>query len=1063
MLQFNFLSMALFLTGIIAFILALISNRKINSGVSRIFSLLMLSFFLYSMGYGFELLYKELSCKLFWVKVQYAGISFIPALWLIFALSYSSRDRWLQKPFLAVYLAIPLLTLALKITDEAHNLIYQTAGVAEAAGLSILVFTRGPWYLVNSLYMIAALVAGLILILKTLVASPSIYKPRIRIILAGALIPITAFFAYLFFNPPIDLTPFAFFFTGILSFAGLAKLKILELMPVARSAAVESMQDGFMVIDNYGRIADVNNSFLKMLSLNGKKVLGQPYEKALDAFPGIKELCRESKAGGKISTGGKAFFDVRVTPVKNLNGQTLGKLAIFQDVSIQTAAEKTLERNEKFRRLLVDTAAKLINITHEKAKSAVNEALAAAGKFTGVDRAYIFRYNYEKRTASNIYEWCAEGVTPQKENLQDIPFEEAPEFLISHRRGKIIYIQDVSGMPSESSLKALLEKQGIKTLITLPMLCGGKCIGFAGLDAVREKRTFTNEEIDLLKVLAEIFTNTEMHIRKDAELKESQGRYNLFFDNAPLGIVHMDKNGEILKVNKKFAALIGAPEEKITGINVRQQIQDVNMKQLIKDASEGKTGYYEGLYVSVTTGKSVYIKAVAKSILDDRGDITGAMGIFEDITDKKRTEEQLRYDALHDPLTRLANRALLMDRLERVILRSKRKPADHFILMFLDLDDFKKVNDSLGHAQGDNLLRDAAKRLAGCLRPEDTLARLGGDEFAILLEALPEFELGTRIAKRILTAMQKPFELARHKISTTVSIGICHSSEDIEGANEYLRNADMAMYQAKKEGKNRFAYFSPSMHEKVVKKLTEETYLWETVKNKQLSIFYQPMVELDTETVVGYEALLRWNHPEKGLLMPGDFIPLAEETGLIVSIGEWVLENACRQKWILDKRGKSLLNLHINISARQLYSEDIVAKLGIILRTTGFPAESLCLEITESILMSQNMAQVIMKLKSMGLKIFIDDFGTGFSSLSYLHRYPVDGIKIDKTFVARMLNSKSDSEIVRAIIALGQALQMPVTAEGVETREQAEYLKKLECRFAQGFLWGLPAEITGEN
>lgn len=310
--------------------------------------------------------------------------------------------------------------------------------------------------------------------------------------------------------------------------------------------------------------------------------------------------------------------------------------------------------------------------------------------------------------------------------------------------------------------------------------------------------------------------------------------------------------------------------------------------------------------------------------------------------------------------------------------------------------------------------------------------------------------------------MSEPAELAGHKISTTVSIGICHSSEEISEANEYLRNADMAMYQAKKEGKNRFAYFSPAMHETVVKRLTEETYLWETVKNRQLSIFYQPMVELDSEKVVGYEALLRWNHPEKGLLMPGDFIPLAEETGLIVSIGEWVLENACMQKWILAD-GEKALNLHINISARQLYSQDIVAKLREVLKNTSFPPGALCLEITESILMAEEMADILMKLKSMGVKIFIDDFGTGFSSLSYLHRYPIDGIKIDKAFISGMLKSQGDSEIVRAIIALGLALRMPVTAEGVETREQVEFLRTLGCKFAQGFLWGRPAERKDEG
>ncbi|HNS31378.1 MAG TPA: EAL domain-containing protein [bacterium] len=847
------------------------------------------------------------------------------------------------------------------------------------------------------------------------------------------------------------------FMSGILSFTGMFRFRLSELMPAARCAIRENMCDGFLLIDSRGKIADANNTLLKILSQERKNLLGQFFEEALVNFPSIVDVCRQETADTRVSLNNRMFFNVRVMPLKNLNSRYLGKLVLFQDVTEKTVIEKNLQRNEKLRSLLSNLATNFINIPVENMEAAINESLSRIGEFTGLDRVYIFSYDCQKRLASNTYEWCAKGINPCIEKLQNIPFDTVPELLLPHLEGKIIHIPDTRRLPSGSNSRALMEDQQIKTLVTLPMMLGGECSGFVGLDAVREKRELTEEEINLLKILAEIFTNAEKRRKDVLELKESKNRYSLFFENSPLGIVHLDGNGRIIKVNSKFISIIGAPEEKIVGMNTLQDIKDLQMKKCIRNALKGITSSYEGNYTSVITGKSTYIRGTAKSITDG-GIIIGVMGIFEDITDSKQIEEKLRYDALHDSLTNLANRTLLLDRIERAILHNRRKPSDRFILMFLDLDDFKKVNDSLGHSEGDKLLRDVAKKLAGCLRPDDTLARLGGDEFAILLEFLPEFEMGTQIAKRILSAMREPMELSGHMISITASMGICYSSEEISGPNEYLRNADMAMYKAKNEGKNRFAYFSPSMHETVIRKLTEETYLWETVRNKKLSVYYQPLVELQSETTVGYEALLRWIHPEKGLLMPGAFIPLAEETGLIVLIGEWVMEEACRQKWLQRGKKEKPLNLHINISARQLYSRDIILKVRDVIKTTGFPSESLCLEITESILMLQSMADIIVELKGMGVKLIIDDFGTGFSSLSYLHRYPVDGIKIDHSFVSGMLQSRKDAEIVKTIIAMGKTLQMSVTAEGVETKEQADYLKQLGCGFGQGFLWGRPVE-----
>ncbi len=420
-----------------------------------------------------------------------------------------------------------------------------------------------------------------------------------------------------------------------------------------------------------------------------------------------------------------------------------------------------------------------------------------------------------------------------------------------------------------------------------------------------------------------------------------------------------------------------------------------------------------------------------------------------------------------DPLTGLANRVLFMDRLDRLVARSRTHSHRDFAVFFLDVDRFKIINDSLGHVVGDELLLALARRLENALRVDDvvvrsnrehTLARLGGDEFTILLDGVGGAE-AQGIASRLLGAAAEPFRLQGRDVFTSVSIGIVMSAPRYQLAGEMVRDADTAMYQAKALGKARCEVFNESMLAAAERRLQLESELRRGIEHDEFRLHYQPIVALKTGTLTGFEALLRWQHPERGLISPGEFIPTAEETGLIVPIGNWVLSEACRQMRGWDDEfgaGESLI-INVNLSAKQCMHPDLVADVSRILKDTGFPASRLKLEITETVLLehSNQVREVLDRLRAMGVQLGLDDFGIGYSSLSYLQKFPFQTLKIDRSFVSRM-EDPANAEIVRAIIALAAGLEMNVTAEGVETPEQLAGLQELSCQSGQGFYFAKP-------
>ena len=433
-----------------------------------------------------------------------------------------------------------------------------------------------------------------------------------------------------------------------------------------------------------------------------------------------------------------------------------------------------------------------------------------------------------------------------------------------------------------------------------------------------------------------------------------------------------------------------------------------------------------------------------------------------EIANRRRAEALLVYDALHDALTGLPNRTLLVERIEQAIRTARYDSTYQFAVLFIDLDRFKLINDSLGHTIGDELLVAISTRFRHCLRNSDIVARLGGDEFTVLLEGIQDASDATQVAQRILESLCKPFNLKGHTVASSASIGIVMGSTAYESAADLLRDADIAMYHAKETGRACYALFDRELHVQTLKALQIQNDLRQALERQEFILCYQPIVSLSTGKLIGFEALVRWHHPQQGFISPGEFISVAEETGFIIFLGEWVLREACRQmrQWQLQFPLHSPLTISVNISGKQFSQVNFVQQIEQILLETGFDAHLLKLEITESVLMenAQSSTTMLSQIQALGIRLSIDDFGTGYSSLSYLHRLRLDTLKIDRSFVRDVDLSVEKIEIIRTIIALAWNLGMDVVAEGIETKKQLFQLRSLKCEYGQGYLFAKPLD-----
>ena len=543
-------------------------------------------------------------------------------------------------------------------------------------------------------------------------------------------------------------------------------------------------------------------------------------------------------------------------------------------------------------------------------------------------------------------------------------------------------------------------------------------------------------------------------------------RYSLALRVANDGLWEWDLEKNEISYSAKWKSMIGFQDDEI-GQSPNEWFERIHpedhdrVEALINAYLDGTTSNFEIEYrINHFNETYRWMQAKGLAIRTSEGKATMFAGSQTDVTERKLSEEQLIHDALHDTLTGIPNRTLLLDRIRQSLVRRQRYPKTSFAVIFIDLDRFRLVNESLGHVHGDELLILIAQRLKENIPISDTVARLGGDEFSIFLQDIEDAKDASNIAETIQTTFSKPFLLGNREVFASASMGISHSDNNYKNPEEILRDSELAMYRAKRDGKAQNIIFEKKLRHSNLSPIDLDTDLRRALDRNEMELHYQPIISMRDRTISGFEALLRWRHRTRGAISPNEFIPLAEETGLIYELGQWVLMQACEQIaiWNQNKNEEEQLEISINLSSRQFSDPNLVEGIIGNIKESGFNAECLKLEITESALMqnAQRSVNMLNQLKNLNIKVCVDDFGTGYSSLSYLHTFPIDTLKIDRSFVHDMSRNYRNMEIIRTIIMLAHNLKLDVIAEGVETAEQYAQLSALGCQFAQGFYFARP-------
>ena len=784
----------------------------------------------------------------------------------------------------------------------------------------------------------------------------------------------------------------------------------------------ENANDLIYVHDLQGNYLSVNQTAERVigytrdeaLKMNMRQIIAPTHYKRSvrmlkDKFRGAEQTVYELDCVTK--DGDQITLEVNSSLILQ-NGEPVAVQGIARDVTERKHAERALKESEESYRDLFENANDLI-YTHD-----------LSGNFTSLNRTGEIITGFSREEALKM-------------NVSEIV---APDFL---EKARAMTAAKVSGDAPTSYELEIVAKNGQHVFLELStrlILQNGAPVGVQGIGRDITKRK-----------------------RAERSLHNTVSLFISTFESTADGIVVIDPAQErIITFNKKFVEMFNLPPKILDQNDTTKLVEFVskqvknpeeflrNLQQLYSDPLATATDIIE-----FTDGR-IYERYSQPQFMEDKP--VGRVCCFRDITKRRHAEEKLLHYALHDPLTNLPNRAQFMNHLTQAVERSEGNPYARFAVLFLDLDRFKVINDSLGHVIGDKLLVAIADRLSSCIRPGDVVARLGGDEFTILLNRTGGVEEVARVAERLQKKLSEPFKLDNYEVFTTASVGIVISDNILREPDDFLRDADTAMYRAKESGKARFEIFDHEMHIQNINLLQMETDLRYASERGEFEVYYQPIVELETGELKEFEALIRWRHPQRGLVAPTEFIEVAEETGLIIPIGRWILEESCRQIAIWQKKFHFPYAVSVNLSAKQLMHPLLTEQIREILVRTELNPRQLKLEVTESTIMehSEALMGVLSELYALGISFSTDDFGTGYSSLSYLHRFPFERLKIDRSFIKKMSEDKKGAAIVKTILMLGDNLNVEVVAEGIETVRQFELLRSFGCHAGQGYLFSKP-------
>jgi len=945
---------------------------------------------------------------LFWARMAYLGVPFIaPAVYHftieILRIAPQRRNEKTMGWLLAVIFSVMATTSPALVDRVQHYSWGYYARYTTTISVPFLTFFFG--------YLVASLVE----FIRAFPASRGVERKRIRLLLVGFAVAYTGCVDYL---PKFGIDVYPFGYIPLLAFVAIAAIAFrrYDLVAITPSLAapeiIGTMADALFVCDREGRIQFANRAAEKLLGYNSAEIVGKTIEDFLApgddpfaetfrrrSFRNIERLFR-----GK--NGVMVDLMLSIAPVLH-RGDAAGAVIIGRDMREQREAEREVRKAVTLLQSTLDSTADGILVTNE-----LGRILSYNQRFAEMWRldSGILESGDDRRAISYVLDQLVDP----KDFLRTID---------------ALYAQ-----PDAESFELLEFKDGRRF----------------------ERYSIGRRLEDVSETKANIrvwsFRDVTSRFTAEAALRESELRYRLLFEQNAAGVCVTEFHGHIVDCNTTFAAMLGYNRTELVGHNVAslyaRPVEREELAAMLRDTMSLNSVEVE---LRRKNGEPLWVL----QNLTLAGDAVHMTVV--DISDRKRAEEQIEFHAYHDVLTNLPNRKLFNDRLMQNVTRARRSGRS-VAVMFVDLDHFKTINDTLGHEAGDELLLEMSRRLRDCVRDDDTVARLGGDEFTIILAELRHPEDAAGVAEKIIRNVQEPMTIAGATVEVSASIGIALYPEDGADPETLLRNADSAMYRAKEAGRNTYQLCTEDMKRRAHERLSLETRLRKAISAGQLTLHYQPQINLMSGKVIGVEALVRWSDPERGLIHPSAFIPLAEETRLILPLGDWVLRAACAQMREWRDRGLDLPHVSVNVSARQFQHAEFIDRVRSVLLETGLEAGALDLEITETTAMqnAETSVEVIHALRALGVGVSIDDFGTGYSSLNYLKRFPITCVKIDRVFVRDLATSDGDAAIVAAVIGIARSLRIRVIAEGVENAEQLAFLRRRKCDAAQGYLFSRP-------